>query len=479
MARTDKWIWIILLAYAVGFLSFPPRVLLINDEERYVVQALAFSRGATTVPGARVETRDRPLRIVTDYPPGTSLLQAPLVRFGGWRAAALLSVLSLFVLTFATRALLREFDLPTGFALLIAAYPGNLLFGRTAMSDLPGAAIAACAILMLVRARDRGPFWAFGAGVVTASTLLFREPLAIVVLPFALALFRAAPMRWLPMMLGATAGVALRLVAAHALFGNALHMRDAGYGFSFASIGQNLPLYAVVFLVLLPFGLILPFAYRGTMRWQMVSAVAAYVILILSFEYNPWRDNGVLQGTALASRFAIPITPLLAVMAAEVWPRWTAWMKGRERRWMQLALIAAITTVAVAAFAIHPAIRTADAEPLGLVQTIAAHAPQGATLVVNERSVGKYVSPVYGARRLVSTSIASVATIQADCLASRSVRVVLLDRLDTPMFRNDATASAALLERIASLPLRALHDSLHAPNLRLRIYEVAGCSGTR
>src|SRR5437762_10502691 len=96
-ATTPATMWVVatLAAYVAGFLLFPPRILLILDEERYVAQAMAFAMGRSTLPHAQILYPPSPIGVVTDYPPGTSLLQVPFVWLFGWRGAAVLSVIGL------------------------------------------------------------------------------------------------------------------------------------------------------------------------------------------------------------------------------------------------------------------------------------------------------------------------------------------------------------------------------------------------
>src|SRR5262245_43712170 len=83
--------------------------------------------------------------VVSDYPPGTALLRAPLVAALGWRGAFGLSGASLLLATLFTWRLLDAAGQRREFALLVPAYGGSLFFGRTAMSDVPSTAIVGLA----------------------------------------------------------------------------------------------------------------------------------------------------------------------------------------------------------------------------------------------------------------------------------------------------------------------------------------------
>src|SRR5205814_6295908 len=53
------------------------------------------------------------------------------------------------------------------------------------------------------------------------------------------------------------------------------------------------------------------FFYRGPRRAELVAATGLYVALFLTYGYDSIRENGVAKGVILASRFMIPIVPLL------------------------------------------------------------------------------------------------------------------------------------------------------------------------
>ena len=152
----SRWVFVVLAAYGLGFLLFPPRVLVIGDEERYVSQALAFSRGSLTVPNAEILYPATKIAAISDFPPGTSLLQVPFVLVAGWRGAVLLSVLGLIATTLITKRWLADIGLDPAFSLLIPAFFGALFFGRVAMSDMPSAAVVALALWLLWRAEGEG-----------------------------------------------------------------------------------------------------------------------------------------------------------------------------------------------------------------------------------------------------------------------------------------------------------------------------------
>lgn len=475
MPQRENWIWIILLVYAAGFLAFPPRVLLINDEERYVTQAVAFARGALNVPGTIDPRSGRVPRVASDYPPGTSLLQTPFVKIGGWRAAAALSVIALALMAIFTRSLLREFARPQSFVLLIPAYAGALFFGRVAMSDVPTGALVALSLLLLVKAERGGWKEHFVAGFTAGVCLLFREPVILLLVPFLLGLVRHTG-HAAAMVLGGALAVAVRGVVSLALFGDALYVRDAVYGFSLESLGWNLALYGIILLVLFPLGALLPLLYQGPRRTRVVAAFTAYTLLFLAFEYNAWRDNGLAKGTLLAARYMIPALPLLVVMAADVYPRLASAFSTNHFRAGHVLVNAAWAAVTILAFIIHPMVRRWDASQYSIATVVQTHTPSGVPVIFNEKAAGKYLSPVYASRIQVARSGTSAAELRGICRRYGGLALVLLDRTDTELFQSDARDNAEFLSAAASVVnLTEVHSEHFGADLRLRILRASGC----
>jgi hypothetical protein len=461
----------VLLAYAAGFLAFPPRVLLIVDEFNYVTQAVAFAQGALTIPGGEPLFPAQTLGVASNYPPGTSLLQAPLVAIGGWRAAAALSVLGVIVTTLVTMKWLRENDRHPAFSLVIPAFLGTLFFGRVAMSDAPTAAIVALALWLLWRA-DQGWVWSFAAGLTAGATLLFREPPAVLLTPFLVgAVARRKCVVW-ALVLGGVVAVAARLVLFHELFGSALYVRDSGYGFSPESALANLPQYTVILVLMFPLGAILPFLYRGPRRAEVVTALGMYVATFLFYDYDSVRENGMVRGILLASRFMLPALPLLAFMAADVFPR----LFGSRARWLGAARVIGFVALAAVAFAIHPALQRQEQGAATIVADIQRATTEPIPVITNHHATLKYLSPIYGPRRLILRSSIDAGAVPAFLRNYGKLSLVFLDRTDTETFRQDAMQNDVFLgglrQRCRVVP--AL-ESQHGPSLRLRVFDVVSC----
>jgi 4-amino-4-deoxy-L-arabinose transferase-like glycosyltransferase len=475
-ARDDRaWVYAVLAAYAVGFLLFPPRVLLVVDEFQYVGQALAFARGSLSLPDADPLIPPTHLAVASNYPPGTSLLQAPFVVIAGWRGAMLLSLISVILATLITMRWLREQGREPAFALLVPAFFGVAFFGRLAMSDVPSAAVVALALWLVWRAEGKSS-WSFLAGLVAGLSILFRETNAVLLAPIFLgALMRRKCVPW-ALVLGGALGVAIRLIVSYELFARALYFRDSGYGFSLKSLAHSLPQLAVILLVMFPFGALLPFFYRGPRRAEVVTAVTLYVAVFLFYDYNSLRENGIVKGLILTSRYVVPAVPLLALMAADVYPRWFARVPNAVRTAFARLRLALFAGLALVAFAIHPALRSRERAALAIVNVLHERTTPDVPVITNHLVTTKYFSAVYGRRRLILRSFINAADMPRLYHAYGKLNIVFLDRTDSELFREDAARNEAFLAQTRSrCAVQPVTEQALGPSNRLRQFEVSGC----
>lgn len=469
-----RWVYAALIAYAIGFLLFPPRVLLVTDEFNYVGQALAFARGASTVPGAEPLLPANPLPAMSNYPPGTSLLQAPLVALFGWRGAPALSVAALIIATLVTMRWLRDLRYNEGFAILVPAYAGTLLFARLAMSDVPSAAIVAVTLWLTWRAERRWP-WAVSAGLMAGISILFRETNAVLLAPIVIAAMLRDRRTFVLVSAGVLAGAVARLWISHEMFGAPFYVRDSGFGFSTAAAVRNLPVLAALLLVAVPLGALLPWLYRGPHRAALLTAISLHVGVFLFYDYSAHQESGLVRGVMLTSRFFVPAMPVFALLAADVYPRLLAGLRGNAVV-SHHATRGALALVVLVAFAIHPAVHRAEEDPIAIVTAIQTHTAAATPIVTNHHATLKYLSPIYGERRLIFRSYATEDDVVQLAARHGRLSLVFLDRGDSEAFRRDAGRNAELLDALhRRCRVAALHDSRHGSGVRLRIFDAGEC----
>ena len=473
MRSATRWVTVVLIAYGAGFLFFPRSALLIIDETSYVTQALAFSRGAIAFDGAQPVFPPTPYGAASNYPPGTSLAQAPFVAIAGWRGAAAASVVAVVIAVIVAMRWLRDAGWDPRFAALVTAFVPTLFFGRIAMSDAPCMAMAALGAWLLFRA-ERGWTWSLAAGFACGLTVLFRETNAVLLAPIAIGAMARRKCAPIALIAGVLGGVSVRLAFASLLFGDPFYVRSSGYGFSLASAQHNVATYALILLVIFPLGAVLPVLYRGPRRPELRIATACYVALFLLYDYGGLEENGGVRGLLLVSRYMLPLIPILAFMAAEVAPR----LLGERARVSLGRLVpAALIALAVLAFAIHPAIRRQERSSASVVAAISAAVPEGTTVITNHHATLKYVSPVYGTRPLILRSYVTPSDVPAFARSRAPLGVVFIDRTDTDMFRRDADENARFLDALRQrCVLDPKYDSVLPQAGRLRIFNVTGCS---
>jgi hypothetical protein len=457
------------------FLVAPPRALLIVDEERYVAQAVAFADGARAIEGAGRRYEGIAHGVMSDYPPGTSLLQTPFVWAFGWRYAGLASVLALVLATLATARLLRLHGRDERFALLVPGFLGAAFFARIGMSDVPSAMIVALALWQLREGTKGSLRGALVGGFLAGASILFRETNTLLIAPFLAAALWSRSALAMSSVVSAVLGAAMRPLLSALIFGNAWYLRDSEYGFSFASLASAVPLWLVILLVMLPAALWLPFAYRGDDRRPAIAAFVLYFGLYASYGYDALSQNGLVKGALLTSRYAVPALPLLAMMAAEVWPRLAVRLSANLQSLIPRAVPSLAIGVAVMVGGVQFAARGQEAVAAAIIEPLYVNTDPALPVVINELALVKYASPVYGVRQILYRRDVGEMNV-TEIAATETFVIGLLDRFDSEMFDADVSANQRFLDKlIASCSVGELHDGNPAPWARLRIYRVSDC----
>ena len=466
-----RWIALALAAYVAGFIFFRPRVLVVNDEAMYVTQAYAFAQGRLLLPS--VSTADAP-EPPSLYPPGTSLLQAPLVRLGGWMAAPWASVLCLVTAVVVLARWLSDAGRSPIYSLVLLGYPPALVLGRVAMSDVPSAAVTALGMWVFWRGAERHWRNWLAAGFLAGASILFRETNALIFLPFFVgALLRRERHTW-ALIAGGLVGIGLRLVSFHVLFGSALFLRHPGAGWSWHHVAGNLPLYLFALLVLIPGGLLAGVWYRGARRVELQACIVIHLAFYLSYSYSA-EESGWIKRIVLGPRYYLPLAAILAFALAEVAPRVVS-----NPRVLGRLLAAGAAGVLIAAFAVHPVMAYFEALPLSIVRAIYANTPDGAVLITESGVTAKFILPMYGRRVVVSRGEFELDNIERLRVLHGAASVVQLDRDTGSMALDRRNADThEMIEQISRrCRLELLYDRWHDRENRLRIWNVSVCAET-
>ena len=447
-----------------------PSAFLVSDESLYVNQAALFADGTAhwNVPDA-ISTD--PLHITfSDYPPGTSLVQAPFVALGGWRAAVLASTLALFATVLVLRRWLQREGRSPWFALLVLAHPTALVMGRVGMSDAPSMFLATAALALFWRGLpdddgvdgDEAPAarrWSWpAAGALAGLSLLFREPNLGVFVPFVVgALVRRDASAW-RLLAGVVAGAALRLAVAAAVFGDPLYVKPPGEYHGIGTQLAALGLLVAALVVFLPGGLVAVAAYRGRRRPEVIATVGLVVVFFAVYGYSA-SESGVVDRLVLIPRYALPLLPLSVFAMAEAVPRLavragSGMQNGRQgdRNVGQNQLLARVAVGAVVAVAVVGSLvvavavdRRAGAEA-EVARTIQRTVPDDARLVVNPLSLTKHLGPVFGDQPWADRTYLPTTVLPAMVQRPGPVYIVFLDRGDSAFRDREAAANQAYLD---------------------------------
>jgi hypothetical protein len=488
--RGGRTLLLALAIYAAGWAAWPPGVLQIADERAYLLAALSFSRGEATVEAVDPVTFAATRALPSTYPPGTSLLEAPLVLLFGIRGGPLASLLCLLGAALLTARLLSRLGHDPGWALLLAGYLPLLVLGRAAMSDCPSTCAVALFVYLLWTGGGRR---AFLAGLAAGLCLLLRESNLVFVLPLCLgALWRRQAGAWL-LAGGLAAGLALRTTATALLLGAPFYSRFQ-HAFTAAALLAHLPYYLLVLCTLAPLGLLWALAYRGPRRAEVVATVVLALLFFSAYDYGA-EESGPLRRLILGPRYFAPLLPLLSVAAAEAAPRLLAGPASRGSAGRATAFLARLAGLLSAAFsaavlllslAVHP-LHQLQGAPLEEAQRLVCGATSpDAVLVGNTVVVAKAVSPLACPRALLERASTPAAALQH--LERRGpVALVFLEREGTShgaaeserdrAFLREAAGRCTLLPRLD----RRLGEGsgllarMGAGALRLQVIGASGC----
>lgn len=469
---------LVLGLYVIGFFVFPPSALLITDEAAYVGQATLFSRGDTTHEVRHVLQGTSGREVLSAYPVGTSLLQAPFVRLGGWRWAVAVSLLSMIGTVMVSLVWLRELGRPPIFALLPLLYIGTLVQGRIAMSDAVTALVSLLAFWQFSRGERGKPLSWIAAGFFAGLTSAFRDTTPLLFAPlFAGAFVRREPKAW-QLLAGGLAGISLRLLSARLLFGSALFLRESvrgGVPLTLNAVGENLPLYLFLLLFVLPLGLPSLLLHRGRRKPELILGVAAMMVVYLSFPL-PHEMNGGMRDIVLHSRYCNAIVPLMTLTLSEWIPRLTA----RRERLQRMIVAGALGSAVLLSFVVHVYLGAYGKTLERIASAIYAKTPKDSVLLINPQATSKFICEARGHRDVINRVEAKPGVVEEFVARGEPVYAVFVDRTETAARDEDARENAQFLAALEQhCRVEVLYDRQESVIERIKIARVTACGGGR
>ncbi|MGO9288357.1 MAG: ArnT family glycosyltransferase [Polyangia bacterium] len=470
--RTQRRVVLALLGlYVLGFCALWPNALLVSDETHYVGQAIVFARGEATQEVRQVLEGTRVRQPASTYPVGTSAVQAPFVKLGGWRLAALPSLFAMAGTVLVLLKWLAEINRPPIFALLPLLFIGTLVQGRLAMSDALTALISSLTFWLFSRGERGGRFAWVGSGFFAGLSAVFRDPTPLLYAPlFAGTLVRRERKAW-QLVAGGVLGVSIRLITAKLLFGAALFLRMGG-ALSLGAIPTNVPLYAFILICVFPLGLPSLFFHRSQRKPELILGVLAMIVVYLVFPL-PHEANSLIRDVVLHARYCTALVPLFAFTLAEWIPCWTA---GRERL-QRTVTIGAVMAAVVLILSVHIFLYTWGKTLERIRQAIYSNTPEGSALVVNSTGTDKFLSEAFGHRDRIPRWTTTPDAVARFVSKGEPVYAVFVDRTETEFRRQDAADNTAFLQALQGrCQVDVLHDAQESAIERVRIARISHCA---
>lgn len=476
--RATRVLFGLLAAYALGFLLFYPATATVADEGTYVRQAQLMLQGSTAIelvnPFTGEETELRPL---SGYPLGTALFLLPFVAVGGRDAACLLSLFCTLAGVVITGRWIKEQGHSPLWAVLLLSYPATLVMGRLAMSEAPSLLVVSLGLWLTWRGfSGGGQVWLL-AGFVAGLSFAFRESNVLLFAPlFIGAVLRRDP-GWWRLAAGGVLGLSVRALSAWLFFGDPFFTK-APDDFSLAAIASSAATYLFSLLVLAPGGLVAVFLYRGPRRAEIITTVVIFVAFYLSYGYNA-AESGWAKSLVLGPRYFIPLLPILALTAAEVWPRLAARIRDASgpvarRRLTTVAGVAsaaALVVLTLMLFAVQWAHGDWARDQEQVQSAIYGHTTEGSVIVTNWKATGKFIDLVHGERVILSREQLSRARVRLLLDQIGAFYVVLLDRRDSDFWRRNAVDNSLFIARLGHTR-EAVYEERITSTDYLRIWRV-------
>ena len=477
-------VWCISLLYALSFLCFYPKALTNFDEVSYVRQAAAFAAGSPTVdtidPFTGLHTKITP----SDYPAGTAALMAPFVWIGGWRGAFLLGLVAVLGCVLFTAKWIAENGGSPLWALIILGYVPMLVMARTAMSDVPSAFLVAAGLWLFWPSDQTSAWRRLAAGFVAGASVALREPTPILfALFFAGALLRRERFV-LPLIVGGFAGLACRPLGAALAYGNPWFVKIQFYGFTGLHLRENLVMYLIALLVIVPAGLILALGYRG-LRWpELTSTVALFVGMFIVYNYDAAASGGPKQWV-LSLRFMIPLLPILAFAMAHTGPRWYAAFLRRmpesnRRAWTKVAdwgVAIWLIGILAAGLLVNWQIERWSASHRDVVTALYANTVPAEPIVADTPATVKFLNELYGRRMVAELTGMSLQQVRALIDRHKTIQIVLFERDDSDYWLTKSSQHSKFISDVSGEFAASLKLERRFPGLGvLRIWSVTSRS---
>lgn len=304
---TDKLFIVLVAVLVVSFCFAWPEGWLISDEYTYVNQAIAYLDGVKWLGYTDPITQEYITYKNSTYTLGNASWILVWMSFLGVRGAyfgslvAMIGGLGLIYLT------IRQLGYCRGAIVLGIFYPATVVYLNTQMSGVPSFLMSSLFLYLLMKLDESRSKW-FVLTMIAAFSFWFRETNMLLLGGICLIHF-LENRKWLfSYALGGIVGVLPRLVSAYYCYDDPFYYVQGG-GFSLSHGIDNLALYFVLGMIMMPLSWFVLGMYKGRYRWPIVVSTLAFLILYLVYEYNATGYSGYTTGTIVMSRFLLPVLP--------------------------------------------------------------------------------------------------------------------------------------------------------------------------
>jgi hypothetical protein len=389
-----------ILGLALLWAIWYPPAISIEDESAYLTQAQIFGNGDVF---GEASTRTVGMAAtehgwVSKYPPGQSLMLAPL-QLLHWRAGFLVSLALTVVASLLCAATLKRNGLAPAWSVLLLLHPAVVLYSRTMMSE----ALALFVVAVALWASDPDEPRAFTAGLSLGAMAAVRTALLPTALVFASLMLvrrslRSDRKRLGRFLLGGSIAGLVLTTYNQVVFGDPFSLRlDSTGSMAWSTAHERGLFYLLALNVLWPGMLVGVFAARHRRTWD-VQLLTGSAFIFFSGYFFVDRRYGIPVDLVVGFRFFVPLLPIMVLGYAGLLQ--TVWKE--QARSVGWSIAASLALVVSSAFVVqrHQAFLLETANR----RDVAVEAAHGVGTVVAHGSAAELFNPAWGAPPVVLVS---------------------------------------------------------------------------
>ncbi len=383
---------LIVIYSIISFLHYPETISS-SDEFRYILQAIAFTKGTVYYDKFDLTTWQWTSYIPSAALPGNSFLIAIILKLGNWKLIYLLPYLCFVSTATLTALVLRKEKIHPLFAILVLTSPIAIIFSRLVMNDMQNLFFVtlSLAIFWLMNERPKAMFF---SGLLAGFSLIIRHTNILVFFPFFAIHILKRRNGWIYLILGSFLGFLPRMLYDWHIYGSPIHFEPNPQGFGFARFYEHIIFYGAGLNMVLPGLPLIALFYRGKFRWQLLSACVIFFLFYCYFQGGA-HTTAFTKRIVIANRYMLPIIPLLIIATSETLSRWGKYVNKK------IVLIGVIIFISLTPVYLHFLIKKHDGwvnKGAEVQKLIYDNTTEGSVIIHNQENVRKYLLPFAGKR---------------------------------------------------------------------------------